>query len=64
MTVNGESMNLAEGSTLLDLLAELGIKPETVAIEYNGEIPERSQWGQIELCETDRIEVIHFVGGG
>ncbi|MBE7437569.1 MAG: sulfur carrier protein ThiS [Spirochaetales bacterium] len=64
MLVNGDSLTLQSGWTLLDLLAYLNIKPQTVAIEYNGEIPERSRWGQIELKEADRIEVIHFVGGG
>ena len=62
--VNGRDRELAPGSTLLDLLAELGRDPRSVAIEYNGDIVRRPRYGEIALAGGDRVEVVHFVQGG
>ncbi len=53
-----------EASTLYDLLSELGIPPQTVAIELNGQIIRRDSWQSVQLSPSDRVEIIKFVGGG
>lgn len=62
--VNGRDRELAPGATLLELLAELGRDPRSVAIEHNGDIVRRPRYGEIELAPGDRVEVVHFVQGG
>lgn len=63
LTVNGEE-RVAGAGTLLDLLAELGSRPELVAIEHNGEIVPRARFGETALADGDRIEIVQFVQGG
>jgi thiamine biosynthesis protein ThiS len=62
--LNGEARQLAAGATVLDLLAELGRDPRTVAVERNGEIVRRPEYGATFLATGDRLEVVHFVQGG
>ena len=62
--LNGEARQSAVGATLLDLLAELGRDPRTVAVERNGEIVRRPEYGTTVLVAGDRLEVVHFVQGG
>ena len=46
------------------LVAALGFRPDRVALEQNGEIVPRSTWPEVCLQSGDRIELVHFVGGG
>ncbi len=62
--LNGEARAFPAGETLLDLLAALGRDPRTVAIERNGRIVPRSEYGAAPLSAGDRIEIVHFVQGG
>jgi len=65
--VNGQSREfpqLAPGAQIRDLIAELGLKGDRLAIEQNGSIVPRSEWGTTSLAEGDRLEIVHFVGGG
>lgn len=62
--LNGEPHRLPQGSTLLDLLAGLGRDPRTVAVELNGEIVRRAEYGGTRLGAGDRLEIVHFVQGG
>ena len=55
---------LGKSSTLEDLIKDLGLKGDRIAVEHNGEIAPRQNWGQVNLTENDRLEVVHFVGGG
>lgn len=64
IVLNGEARQLAEGATVLDLLAELGRDPRTVAVERNGDIVRRPDYGATRLAAGDRLEVVHFVQGG
>lgn len=66
MQVNGKELLVTELSnpSLFSLLETLGLKPETVAVQKNGEILKRNTWGEILLEESDRIEILKFVGGG
>ena len=64
IVLNGEARQLAAGATVLDLLAELGRDPRTVAVERNGDIVRRPDYGATLLTAGDRLEVVHFVQGG
>jgi sulfur carrier protein len=55
---------LGATATLTALLAELGLKADRVAVEHNGEIVPRDRWEATALAEQDRLEIVHFVGGG
>lgn len=62
--VNGEPRPAATGITVGDLLRELDIRPDRVAVELNFEILDRQEFGQRGLREGDRVEIIGFIGGG
>jgi len=64
LVVNGEDRDLAEPVTLEGLVERLGMKPDRVAVELNREIVPRDQWSRTRLKESDRLEIVHFVGGG
>ena len=63
VTINGET-KICSAETLGALVARLGMKPDRVAIELNREIVPREQWPQTALHDGDRLEIVHFVGGG
>lgn len=62
--VNGEPRGWRIGATVADLLAELAIKNERVAVELNLEILDRQEFGRRGLKEGDRVEILSFIGGG
>jgi thiamine biosynthesis protein ThiS len=62
--INGESRTTPPDTTIADLLRELEIRSERVAVELNLEILDRSDFGQRRLKEGDRIEILSFIGGG
>ena len=65
--LNGQSREfpqLAPGANLQDLIAELDLKGDRIAIEHNGNIVPRTEWAKTGLAEGDRLEIVHFVGGG
>jgi thiamine biosynthesis protein ThiS len=64
LTVNGEPRSFAALASLLDLVAELGLDARKVAVERNLEIVPRSAYGRTALADGDRIEIVHFIGGG
>lgn len=67
LILNGQSRNfttLSELSNLDALVAELGLQGDRVAVEHNGTIVPRASWAQTVLKTGDRLEVVHFVGGG
>ena len=64
VTINGEKKELAEGLTLAALVEQLGMKSDRVAVERNEDIVSRDRWLQTVLQDGDRLEVVHFVGGG
>lgn len=63
LIINGDE-RLLSAETLSALIEELGMKPDRVAIELNREIVHKEQWRQTRLKEGDRLEIVHFVGGG
>jgi thiamine biosynthesis protein ThiS len=62
--LNGEARELDGVATLADLIAQLGMKPDRVAVELNRSIVPRERWVTTALQEGDRLEIVHFVGGG
>jgi thiamine biosynthesis protein ThiS len=64
IVVNGELRRVAQRSSLLDLLATLGLDPRTVVVELNREIVRRPRLGETMLAAGDAVELVHFVGGG
>jgi len=62
--VNGEGRELPEKLTLAELVRQLSLAPERLAIELNREVVRRAAWPEIELLEGDQVEIVHFVGGG
>lgn len=64
LVINGESQSAAEGCTLAELLKELSIDRGRVAIELNGLIIKKDEWDGTKLHAGDRLEIVHFVGGG
>jgi thiamine biosynthesis protein ThiS len=63
LTVNGEE-RVETARSLGELVARLGLDGRKVAIERNLAIVPRSLWGETSLVDGDRIEIVHFVGGG
>ena len=62
--VNGDALEVQENTSLPELLAKLSLKAEQVAIELNQKVIHRAQWGSTLLHEADKVEIVHFVGGG
>jgi len=62
--VNGEPRGFQSGGTVGDLLRELAITNERVAVELNLEILDRTEFDRRGLQEGDRIEILGFIGGG
>ena len=62
--INGDAGEGAAGKTVGSLLARLGIDPRRVAVERNLEIVPKARYDDTALAEGDRIEIVHFVGGG
>ena len=64
LTINGEEREFTSISTLSDLVEQLGMKPDRVAIELNRELIRRERWPETRLSSGDKLEIVHFVGGG
>ena len=62
--VNGEAREVPDGASVADLLVVLHLAAPKVAVERNLEIVPRSAWATTRLAEGDRLEVVHFIGGG
>ncbi|WP_411288742.1 sulfur carrier protein ThiS [Phenylobacterium sp.] len=64
LTVNGESRAFEAVSDVAGLVAALGLDGRKVAVECNLEIVPRSAYARTTLSDGDRIEIVHFIGGG
>lgn len=62
--VNGNQIAIAEGSGINELIKSLDLNPERVAVEVNRKIIRRANWDSTTISEGDRVEIVHFVGGG
>jgi thiamine biosynthesis protein ThiS len=65
LQINGEERTFSESALTLALLVEsLQMKPDRVAVELNRDIVQRDRWSETLLQDGDRLEIVHFVGGG
>ena len=62
--VNGEPRELDHPLTLAELVTELDLPPSRIAIELNRTVVRRNDWSATTVNDDDRIEIVHFVGGG
>jgi sulfur carrier protein len=61
--INGELRDVSQ-KTVLELLESLGIDPKRVAVELNLDILPKAEYAEKTIADDDRIEIVHFVGGG
>jgi thiamine biosynthesis protein ThiS len=64
LKINGDDRQFGSPLTLASLIEQLGMKPDRIAVELNRDIASRDQWASIHLKDGDRLEIVHFVGGG
>ena len=64
VTVNGETRQIPENTNLARLLEILELASARVAVELNQSVVRRGEWENTVLRENDRVEIVHFVGGG
>ena len=67
LTVNGQNRsfdNLTAPVTLVQVIAAMELKGDRIAVEHNGQIVQRANWSDTTVYSGDRLEVVHFVGGG
>ena len=64
LQINGEDRDFGSNLSLSSLIEQLGMKQDRVAVELNRAIVPREQWPETKLTEGDRLEIVHFVGGG
>jgi sulfur carrier protein len=67
LILNGTLRHFEElplNATILNLIDVLGLKSDRIALEHNGNIAPRASWSHQIIAEGDKIELVHFVGGG
>jgi thiamine biosynthesis protein ThiS len=64
VSINGDSKTFDSPVTLSELIDQLQLTPSRVAIELNRVVVRRSEWSATSIKEGDKIEIVHFVGGG
>ena len=62
--LNGDPYEISNGTNLNELLNKLKIQKNKVAIEVNGEIVEKTKYQNLILNKNDKVEIVHFIGGG
>ena len=63
--VNGKQETLdKEELSIMDYIKMKGEEPESVIVEYNGEISDKEDWTEINIQENDKLEILRFMGGG
>ena len=64
VTINGADREFGDSITLAQAMEQLGLKADRVAVELNREIARREVWDATALRDGDKLEIVHFVGGG
>ncbi len=62
--INGETKEISRELNLNQLLKQLSLPDERIAVELNKEVVRKKDWENITINDADKIEIIHFVGGG
>jgi thiamine biosynthesis protein ThiS len=64
LLINGQDREFDSPLSLSSLVEQLGMKTDRVAVELNRNIVAHERWANTNLAEGDRLEIVHFVGGG
>ena len=64
LVINGKEQSFGDSLNLAQLVEQLGMKGDRVAVELNREIVPRAHWTETTLSDGDKLEIVHFVGGG
>ena len=64
LRINGEDREVVDNVSLKELVTQLDLTPERIAIELNQHVVRRADWPSTVLRENDQVEIVHFVGGG
>jgi thiamine biosynthesis protein ThiS len=64
IVINGDLRSFADGMNLTEVIESLAMPHGRVAIELNGTVVRRTDWDETTIADGDRLEVVHFVGGG
>jgi len=64
VVINGEETELADGLFIKELVEKLGLTPARLAVEVNRKIIRKAEWDSTSLSDGDKVEIVHFVGGG
>jgi len=64
LIINGEPREFSDSLTLSGLMDQLGMRGDRLAVELNRDIVPRQRWAETLLRDRDRLEIVHFVGGG
>jgi len=62
--INGETQEVSDGLHLAELISHLKLRADQVAVELNHQVVRRAAWEATTLRPDDRVEIVHFVGGG
>lgn len=62
--VNGDPREVSGPLSLAELITQLDLPAQRIAVELNRTVVRRSDWSNTELHDDDHIEIVHFVGGG
>ena len=62
--LNGKKVTIKSKSTIMDLLIEYNLDNKKIAIEHNGIIIPKLNYKKKHLKNNDRLEIVHFIGGG
>lgn len=62
--INGEVKEIESDVNLSDLLEHFSLPRQRIAVELNEQVVRRKDWDAIKISDADKIEIIHFVGGG
>jgi thiamine biosynthesis protein ThiS len=64
LVINGEERVVSDVANVAALVEDLGMKPDRIAVELNREIVQRGKWAETPVRDGDKLEIVHFVGGG
>jgi sulfur carrier protein len=64
LIINGEEKAFESAANVADLITQLALKGDRIAVELNHDIVPRTNWNSATLHDGDRLEIVHFVGGG
>ena len=62
--VNGENLNISDNSTISQLLQKLEVSDKVMAVAVNMEIVKKDKWDTHKIEKGNKLELLHFVGGG